>query len=80
MPDSDETGYSAESLPVHLGDTEIVDGVIVHDGRDVGSWAQAVVYTGAAVVAVGTVVVGAAVVIARRKGRADELRGIISRP
>lgn len=65
--EDDKTGYSAESLPVHLGDTETVDGVLVHDGREVGSWAQAAVYTGAAVIAVGTVVVGTAVVLARRR-------------
>jgi len=67
MHEKDDPGYSAESLPVHLGDTEIVDGVIVHAGREVGPWAQAAIYTGAAVVAVGTVVVGAAVVVSRRR-------------
>ena len=29
MSKDDASGYSAEGLPIHLGDTEIVDGVIV---------------------------------------------------
>jgi hypothetical protein len=62
---------SDEHELVHLGDTEIVDGVIVREGRDVSPWTQAAVYTGAAVVAVGTVIVGTAVVIARRRARLD---------
>lgn len=56
-----------DHLPVHLGDTEIVDGVIVHDGGAVVPWTQMAIYAGATVVAVGTVVVGAAVVMARRR-------------
>jgi hypothetical protein len=56
--------------PVHLGDTEIVDGVIVHDGQVV-PWSQAAVVAGALVVAVGTAVAGAVVVAARRKARAQ---------
>lgn len=55
-----------DQLPVHLGDAEIVDGVIVQAGRDVGPWAQAAICTGAAAVAVGTVA-AAAVVMARRR-------------
>lgn len=67
MREDDETSEGAESLPVHLGDTEIVDGILVHSGRDIGPWTQAAVYTGAAVVAVGAVVVGATVVMSRRR-------------
>lgn len=49
---------------VHLGDTEIVDGVLV-GGREVGPFSHAAILTGAAVVAVGSVVVGAVVIAAR---------------
>jgi hypothetical protein len=57
------------TLPVHLGDTEIVDGVIVHDGRVMARWSQ-VAAVGATVVAGATfVAVGVAVTAARRKSR-----------
>ena len=60
---------SDERSVVHLGDTEIVDGVLV-GGREIGPWSQAAVMTGAAVVAVGSVVVGAAVMLARHRASA----------
>jgi hypothetical protein len=60
-----------DRLPVHLGDTEIVDGVLV-GGQPVRQWPTQVAVVAAATVFAGAtiVAVGAAVVTARRRIRA----------
>jgi hypothetical protein len=67
---------SEERSVVHLGDTEIVDGVLV-GGRQVGPWSNAAVRTGAAVVALGSVVVGAAVMVARHRSGTSRSLGLL---